>query len=392
MPREGAAALPRTRQTVAVAHIHWALPPVTGGVETHLADFSRLLAARGHRVTLFTGQGRVEEGPGVTTVQSHLLDLDWYREQRMDESDQELAEQLAVTLRAELVRAGIRVVHGHNLHHFTPVPALALRLLETDLGLRVFHTYHSVWDTDRNIVELCRDWPEQHAVSRFLSRLCTNALSVRTVPTYLGVAEDRYQHIDIPSVADEQVILLPARLFPEKGADTAVRMLRRLRDEGLPARLILTGPAQTVDWDGESEPFGQQLKETIADLGLTRHVEFRSASYKEMPELYALANVVIYPSTYPEPLSLAPLEAAAAGRPAVVTRIGGLPETVRHRWTGYVVPPGDLDALTNRVRTLLTHQRRARRMGRAGRALVRRTFMLDSYVDRMVELYRDVES
>lgn len=45
-----------------------------------------------------------------------------------------------------------------------------------------------------------------------------------------------------------------------------------------------------------------------------------------MPQLYALANVAIYPSTYPEPLGLAPVEPAAAGRPVVVTRTGGPPE------------------------------------------------------------------
>ncbi|MBS2961541.1 glycosyltransferase family 4 protein [Actinocrinis puniceicyclus] len=387
MPREGAP-LPRTRQTIAVAHVHWALPPIAGGVETHLADFSRLLAERGHHVTLFAGQGLVQAGPRVETVPCDLLNLDWYRERRMEASDKELAKQLAETMRAEITRRGIRVVHGHNLHHFTPVPAMALRLLEQDIGVRVYHTYHSVWDTDLHIVEHCRNWPEQHAVSRFLSGLCAQGLSVPTIPVYLGVAEDRYRHIDSPSASGEQVILLPARLFPEKGAQAAVRMLRRLRDEGLSVRLILTGPEQTVDWDQESEPFGQRLKETIADLGLTGHVDFRSVGFGQMPQLYAQANVVIYPSTYPEPLGLAPLEAAAAGRPAVVTRIGGLPETVRHRRTGYVVPPGDLDALTNRVRTLLTHPRRARRMGRAGRAMVRRKFALDAYVDRMVELYR----
>jgi glycosyltransferase involved in cell wall biosynthesis len=101
---------------------------------------------------------------------------------------------------------------------------------------------------------------------------------------------------------------------------------------------------------------------------------------------------VIYPSTYPEPLGLAPLEAAAAGRPSVVTRTGGLPETVRHRRTGYIVPPGDLDALTDRVRSLLMHPRRARRMGKAGRARVRKKFTLDSYVDHMVELYRGFDA
>ena len=285
MPREGATVPTRTRQPIAVAHIHWALPPIAGGVETHLADFSRLLAARGHRVTLFTGKGRVEEGPRVDTIRCHLLDLDWYREQRAAATDKELAEQLTETLRAELSARGIRVVHGHNLHHFTPVPAMALRSLEQTMGIRVYHTYHSVWDDDLDIVDLCRDWPQQHAVSRFLSDWCVDRLSVPAITTYLGVAEDRYIDIGPPPRGDDQVILLPARLFPEKGAQEAVRMLRRLRDDGLRARLILTGPDQTVDWDNESQTFSQKVKETIADLDLTQYVEFRSVGFRQMHEL-----------------------------------------------------------------------------------------------------------
>lgn len=101
MPRAGAvAASYRPSEKFAVAHVHWTLPPVAGGVETHLADFSRLLAARGHHVTFFTGKGALEDGFNVTTVRSELLNLDWYRERRLDAYEQrELAERLADTLR-----------------------------------------------------------------------------------------------------------------------------------------------------------------------------------------------------------------------------------------------------------------------------------------------------
>jgi len=394
MPRERRAQAHRQQSAPAVAHIHWTLPPVAGGVETHLADVSRLLAARGHRVVFFTGKGALERYPLESTEHSDLLDLDTYAGRSMEpDEQQELAEELADVLRERLTRLDIGIVHGHNLHHFSPVPALALQRLEKELGLLVFHTYHSLWDDQLDIAEQCRDWPGQHAVSEYLSRECASLLPIRPSAVYLGVAEDRFRHIEPLNAEspDERVILLPARLSPEKGADTAVKLLRRVRAEGFAVRLVLTAPDEIVDWDHASAPFKRELGRLISEYGLDDYVEFVSVTIDEMPKLYARADIVIYLSTYPEPLGLAPLEAAAAARPVVVTRTGGLPETVLEGETGFVVPPGDLDTLTDRVRFLLTHPVRARDMGIRGRSRVRRKFALDTYVDRMVELYRGIE-
>jgi hypothetical protein len=79
MHREGSpAALETAAEGFPVAHVHWTLPPVADGVETHLAEFTRLLAARGHPVTIFTGKASLEHTPGVQTVRTEYLDLDRY--------------------------------------------------------------------------------------------------------------------------------------------------------------------------------------------------------------------------------------------------------------------------------------------------------------------------
>jgi glycosyltransferase involved in cell wall biosynthesis len=377
-----------------IAHVHWALPPVTGGVETHLAEFARALASRGHPVTLFAGLGELSGLPGVTTVSCDLLNMERCAERRTRSSDEDLAEQLAAILGEELVQRDIKVVHGHNLHHFSPIPAMALERLQKKLGLRLHHTYHSFWDREdsanADIADICRSWPGQHSGSDYMKDRCETELNIRTVRTHLGVPLDRYADVAAPAAdAADKVILLPARLMPEKGAEIAVEMLHRLRvEDGLPVRLILTTPDQVVDWMREADPFRAKIGELVASSGLTGAVAYRSSRYDQMPRLYEQADVVIYPSTYPEPLGIAPLEAAAAGRPVVVTRIGGLQETVEDGETGYIVPPGDLAALTNRVRGLLKDPALARRMGEAGKQRVRTLFTIDAYADQMVELYR----
>jgi glycosyltransferase involved in cell wall biosynthesis len=86
------------------------------------------------------------------------------------------------------------------------------------------------------------------------------------------------------------------------------------------------------------------------------------------PDLFALyraADVVVVPSTWPEPLSRVLLEAMAAGRPVVATAVGGTPEAVEHGVTGLLVPRRDADALAKGLIELLLDPERRRRMGAA---------------------------
>ncbi|MHA6763834.1 glycosyltransferase [Streptacidiphilus sp. PAMC 29251] len=108
-----------------------------------------------------------------------------------------------------------------------------------------------------------------------------------------------------------------------------------------------------------------------------------------MPGLYARAQVVIYPSSFAEPMGLAPLEAMCSARPVVVTRMGGLDEGVsKDCEVGYVVPDRDHHKLADRIAELLNSPERARKMGLKGRQHVLRHFDLESsYLDAMLAEY-----
>jgi glycosyltransferase involved in cell wall biosynthesis len=376
-------------QTPPIGIIHWAFAPVVGGVETHLAEFVQLLVIRGHRVVVFTGTCDPREVRGADFIYTEHLDLEKHCGRKARGTEGLLAREFADWLRPELVSRDIKVVHGHNLHYFSPVPALALNMLRAELQLVLHHTYHSVWSDRHDIAALCRSWPGQHAWSDYVRAFCVDQLGVAPQHTYPGITVDRF--FGLPVVFKqlrEQIILHPARLVEEKGAELSVRMVHRLRQQGLAVRLILTGPENIVDWKDERTFFRKEIEALIGELDLDGVVEFRAAPFAQMPYLYQEADVVVYPSRYPEPLGLVPLEAGAAGRPVVVTSTGGLPETVIDGVTGFVVPPDDLDALTHCVRDLLIDPMKARRMGIAGKDRVRDDFELGRYVDWMVEAYQ----
>lgn len=370
-----------------LALLHWALPPTVGGVESHLGDYAALLAAAGWRVTVVTGEPDPAPIDGVEILTHPALHLSG-RGAAAGDRDR---RRFQAWLGAALAERSVRLVHAHNLHHFTPVPAAALARLRRPLDLRLLHTYHGVWPGPPcEAAALVRSSFDAHfAVSEYVRRGCLRHLRLTAHRSYLGIEPERFRHVPpaAPS-GDRGRVLLPARLIPDKGADLAVLMLARLRDRGIKARLVLTDAPDVIDWLGEQPGYRARLLGLIGRLGLREQVEITSAPFSGMDALYAEADVVVYPSAYPEPLGLAPLEAMCAGRPAVASRIGGLPEVVRDGVTGYLVPPGDPAALADRVELLLTDRPRALRMGRAGRHHVLRHFDLRRYARRMDAFYR----
>ena len=93
-----------------------------------------------------------------------------------------------------------------------------------------------------------------------------------------------------------------------------------------------------------------------------------------------------------ELLGLSVLEAMASGTPVVASRTGGIPEVVVDGETGFLVPPGDVEALHDRLATLLADRRLARRMGDAGRSAVLERFTWTACAERCLAAYREVVS
>ncbi|MFN2504938.1 MAG: glycosyltransferase, partial [Acidimicrobiales bacterium] len=89
-------------------------------------------------------------------------------------------------------------------------------------------------------------------------------------------------------------------------------------------------------------------------------------------------------------LGLTVLEAMASGTPVVASRVGGLPELVVDGVTGFLVEPGDVDQLQDRLRLLLADRGLARRLGENGRDLVLRQFTWEACAERCLAAYREL--
>ena len=176
----------------------------------------------------------------------------------------------------------------------------------------------------------------------------------------------------------EPRVLCIGRLIAEKGIDLAVAAFGSLATRFPQSRLVVAG-------DG---PERERLERQARDLGIANRVDFLGwVPPERMSAVVGGASVVLVPSRCQEAFGLVALEAALQGRPAVVARVGGLPEVVLDGETGFVVEPDDVAALARAVVALLDDPHLAARMGDAARTHAATRHGVARYADDYEQLY-----
>ncbi|HEV2736717.1 MAG TPA: glycosyltransferase, partial [Longimicrobiaceae bacterium] len=242
-----------------------------------------------------------------------------------------------------------------------------------------------VWHVRESYDDFSRLWPAHRrllltaaalpCVSRAVVAQFAGAATARVLHDGLAVAPRRAERTAARAVLglprEAFVIALAGRLSAWKGQDVLVRALAEpaLRAAApLPAHALLAGDA----WPGEERRVGE-LRALAARLGVAERVHL--PGFRDDAEtVYGAADVVAVPSTRPDPLPNAALEAAAAGCCVVASAHGGLPEIVRDGRTGVLVSPGDPRALAATLARLRDDPGHRERLGAAAADDVRARF------------------
>ena len=184
-------------------------------------------------------------------------------------------------------------------------------------------------------------------------------------------------------LTDRPVIVCVSRLVPRKGQDTLVKALPHVRRQVPDAALLLVSGG----------PHRRKIERLARELGVEEHVFMTgSVPWEELPAHYAAGDVFAMPCRTRnfgldvEGLGIVYLEASAVGLPVIAGDSGGAPDAVVEGETGFVVPGRDVDALTDRLVTLLKDPALARKMGAAGREWVRSEWTWDNTAARLREL------
>lgn len=189
-------------------------------------------------------------------------------------------------------------------------------------------------------------------------------------PAGFETSDDRSAVAELGISETDCVVGILAAMRPEKDHIGFLRAARIVADRVPSAKFLIVG-------DG---PMRGEIESTAAELGLTDQV-ILAGSRSDVPEVLRAMDVVVLSSYSVECFPMALLEAMAAGRPAVCTAVGGVPEIVEEGVTGYLVPPHDPQQLADRLVDVLTDQALRARLGAAARTRVESEFSLQASVN-----------
>jgi glycosyltransferase involved in cell wall biosynthesis len=373
-----------------------------GGPALHVAYLTEGLADRGYDTTLVTGSlahgeesmSQVAENRGARIVMLPHLARDI----------SPLNDALAVFRLAELIRkerpqilhthtakagfvgriaallAGnarppivVHTFHGHVLRgYFNPFVTLGFRTLERWLASVTTKLIAVSPEVRDDLVRLGVAPEEKFAVIRLgieLGERVGGGDDVRReTRRQLGVGPDAF------------VVGWVGRMTAVKRTDDVLRAFRELLDRDVDARLCLVG-------DG---PDRAHMERRAHELGIARRCLF--VGYQDdVAPYYEAIDALLLPSVN-EGTPVSVIEALAAGRPAVATRVGGVPDVVRDGVDGFLSDVGDASTLADRLAELARDPERRAEMGREGREHVVQRYAVDRLVDDVDRLYRELLS
>ena len=364
--------------------------PTYGGSGAIATELGLELAKRGHEIHFISYASPFRLPNFAERVTFHEVTQTEYP---LFEQSSPYALALAVKQHEVALREQLDLMHVHYAIPHAATAWLAKQMLASQRDLKLVTTLHGTDITlvgrDPSYYTLTKFSIERSdrvtAVSRYLREETYRAFGcercdVTVIPNFVNTATykaapDSWFRRALG--AGTQPILLHVSNFrPVKRVVDVVRVFAGVR-RVMPATLVMVG-------DGPDRDAAQSEADT---LGLKSDVRFLG-KVDNVADVMRGADLFVLPSEA-ESFGLAALEAMACGVPVVASNAGGLPELIVEGETGFLTPPGEVDAMTERALSILKDRDRAARMRRA--AIERaQAFSVDKVVPTYEGLYQDL--
>jgi glycosyltransferase involved in cell wall biosynthesis len=339
---------------------------IIGGAERYALELARHMAERVPTRLVTFGNSARETHIGQLEVR--VIANAWHiRGQRTN--------PLSAAILTEVVKAD--VVHCHQQHVLmSSLAAAACRIT----GRRAFATELGGGGWDVSAYISTDRWFAGHLhISEYSRAVFGHATNPEARVILGGVDTARF--CPDPATPRSTAALFVGRVLPHKGLADLIA--------ALPADMSLDIVGPVPD-----HAFLDTLKRLAWGKGVSWH---HGMDDVRLVDAYRRALCVVLPSVYrvnggpeiktPELLGQTLLEAMACGTPVIGTNVASLPEVVEDRVTGFVVPPGDHQALRDRLMWFASHREQAAAMGEAGRRRVLERFQWPEVVRRCLAAY-----
>lgn len=170
-------------------------------------------------------------------------------------------------------------------------------------------------------------------------------------------------------------IIMVARFSAQKDQQSLIKAVVKIKT---PVELWLIGDGELLE----------EAKLCAQALEINDRVRFLGER-NDVPEILADCDIFVLSSFY-EGFPYVIVEAMRAGLPTIVSEVGGSPEAVKDGETGFLVPAGNVDILSNRIEFLAANPDQRRKMGEAARKMFLEKFLLQNMLDSTFGIYDEV--
>lgn len=203
------------------------------------------------------------------------------------------------------------------------------------------------------------------------SRVITGGIDLQVFPKSIDTKalEAKYH------LKDKRVVLFSGKLTKIKGVDYLIKAAPKIKGE-----IYIAG-------DGEERKNLEALAKQVGAKNVTFLGYFDKAEAETLRQLYARADVAVFPSVWDEPLGLVILEAMAASTPVVASRRGGIPLAVKNGVNGFLVRARSSKEIADAVNKILDNPALHKTMGENARKIAEEKFSWKLIAHNFVKLY-----
>ncbi len=263
-----------------------------------------------------------------------------------------------------LATSRIDLVHVNHVDYWRPAPLLAAHMLRIPIvtHFHIVATRAVPYLKYSSLIVANSEFTASHSVqTRIPCRVVYNFVDLGRYDRGCDV------RAEMGVEANQVVVSFVGQVREAKGIESFIRLAHRLRGRG--ARFLIAGECRDAE-RFEGSYTQARLMSEIGDNEEIRYIGYRN----DIENLYRSTDILVMPSRWDEPFGLINIEAGAAGKPIVATRVGGIPEIIRHGENGFLVDRDDIDSMAEYTARLIDDPALREEMGRAGRRIVEERF------------------
>ena len=305
----------------------------------------------------------------------------------------------------------VRMVHCNGRADWRAVRQIEEYIQED--GVDLIHThgykadlygYLAAWRCHKPVVATCHNWVGGTAalgIYNHLDRMALkkfNALAavsdsvahrllafgvpadkIKTIANGIEVKVfERAEPLPLLKAEGSKVVGVVARLDLQKGFEYLLQAARELCKMFPDLKIVIAGEG----------PDRNKIEDIIQQYGLQSNV-ILAGQQSNMPAVYAAMDIFVLPSLN-EGLPMTVLEAMAASKPVIATRVGAIPSVIKDGENGLLVVPKDSEGLQHAVASLLSDPERRRRLGDQAHAWVSQNYTSEAMAVRYRDMYEEV--